>query len=321
MSADGGCEHCAAPLLELQTQGSRGAIGFSDFEMQKRVHRVAIDLGNTTIAVNNRAETFNDPEAMMRPEEQPVSDSDSPTQSNPREVWPPSFMRLVLGAVVAAGLGYVVLKTVYPTFVVPIDIAVFPEQSPLWMYERLDKAKYEVDGKNFSILFGVIGAILGASCAGFSFGARSVKAIVIAAVGAAALGVLGANLSNWMFDNMRVNSGKDMHMMGITLDSMGQAILGYALLWGLIGLGVGVGIGSVRGVGKSLVAGIAGLCGGALGAMLYVVLTAQFAIGTTMDRVLPYSNTGQAFWLGLFPIVIAVCIALGSGEKRRKTAA
>ena len=257
----------------------------------------------------------------MQSEEQPVSDSNSPTKSNLRGDWPPNFLRLVLGAVFAAGLGYIVLKTMHPIFVVPVEIATFPEQSPLWLYERLDKANFDVDGKNFSIVFGVIGAIFGASCVVFSFGARSVYAIVIAVVASAAMGVVGANLSNWMFNNLRATSGKDLLIMGITLDGMRQTILGYSLLWGLIGLGVGLGIGSVRSVGKSLVAGISGLCGGVLGALLYVFLTAQFSIGTTMNRVFPADNTSQAIWLVLFTVLIAVCIALGSGEKRRKGAA
>ena len=254
----------------------------------------------------------------MQPEVQPASDSNRPTQSNLREEWPPSFLRLVLGAVFAAVLGYIVLKTMYPIFVVPVEIATFPEQSPLWLYERLDKAKFEVDGKNFSVVFGVIGAVFGASCVVFSFGARSVKAIVIAVLGSAAMGVLGANLSNWMFNHLRETSGKDLLIMGIAIDGMKQSILGYSLLWGLIGLSVGLGIGSVRGVGKSLVAGFSGLCGGALAAMLYVVLTAQFSIGTMMNRVLPVGNTTQAIWLVLFTVVVAACIALGSGEKKLK---
>ena len=265
-----------------------------------------------------RAETFNTTEAKMQSDEQPVSDLNGPTQSSLRETWPPNLLRLSLGAVVAAGLGYIILKAMHPVFVVPIEISVFPEQSPQWLYDRLDKANFEYDGKNYSIVFGIIGAILGASCVLFSFGARSVKTIVIAVVASSALGVLGANLSNLMFYRLRAISGQDMLVMGVSLDGMKQSILGYALLWGPIGLGVGIGIGSIRGFGKSLIAGISGLCGGVLGAMLYVILTAQFSVGTTMNRLLPYSNTSQAIWLLLFSVTIAVCIGLGSGERRRK---
>ena len=253
----------------------------------------------------------------MQSDVQPVSDSNISTKSNLSRDWPPSFLRLVLGALFAAGLGCIVLKTMHPIFVVPVEIATFPEQSPVWLYERLDNAHYEVDSKNFSIVFGVIGAIFGASCVVFSFGARSVYAIVVAIVGTATLGCVGANLSNWMFHNLRETSGTDLLIMGIALDGMRQTILGYALLWGLIGLGVGLGIGAVRSVGKSLVAGISGLCGGVLGALLYTVLTAQLSIGTTMNRVFPTDIMSQAIWLVLFTVVIAVCIALGSGEKRR----
>ena len=135
------------------------------------------------------------------------------------------------------------------------------------------------------------------------------------------MGVVGANLSNWMFTHMRATSGNDTLFMGIALDGMKLSILGYSLLWGLIGLGLGLGVGSVRGVGKSLVAGISGLVGGALGAMLYVVLMAQFSIGTTMNEVVPLGSTSQVIWLVLFTVAIAVCITLVSGEKRPKKAA
>ena len=256
----------------------------------------------------------------MQSDVQLASDSENTVQSSLRKDWPPSLLRLVVGALLAGGLGYVVLRSVAPIFVVPVDIATFPEQSPVWLYERLDRAKHEVDGKNLSIWFGIIGAIFGACCVLVSFGARAVRATVIAILGSAALGVVGANLSNWVFFNLRTNSGKDVTIMGVTLDSMGQAILGYSLLWGLIGLGVGLGIGSARSIGKSLVGGIAGLCGGILGSMVYVILTAQFSIGTTMNRVLPYSLTNQAIWMLLFTVVIAVCVGLGSGEKRTKAA-
>lgn len=257
----------------------------------------------------------------MQPEERSVNDLNDLAQSKWRGIWPPSLLRLVLGALVAVGLGYVVLKTMFPIFVVPLEIATFPEQSPLWMYERLDKAKHEVDGKNYSVVFGLIGAILGASSVVFAFGTKSIRAILIAIVASALLGVVGANLSNWLFNNMRATSGTDAIIMGIALDGMKQSIVGYSLLWGPIGLGVGLGIGSIRGVGKSLVAGISGLCGGVLAAMTFVILMAQFSIGTVMNRVVPDGTVSQVIWLALFPIVIAVCIALGSGEKKPKEAA
>ncbi len=206
-----------------------------------------------------------------------------------------------------------------PIFVVPEEIANIHEQSPQWLFDRLENANSEVDSKNFSVVFGVIGAIFGASCIVLSVGARSIKAIAIAVLGSAAMGVLGANMSNWMFFQMRAHSVKEMRIVGIVLDGMMQSIVGYSLLWGLIGLGVGLGVGAIRGLSKSIVAGISGLVGGVLGAMLYVVLTAQFSIGTTMNRVAPDKIASQAMWLVLFMVVIAVCIALGSGEKRPKS--
>lgn len=257
----------------------------------------------------------------MQTEVQPVSDANISTKLDSSADWPPSLMRLVLGAVITAVLGYIVLKTIYPIFEVPAELANVHEQSPPEVYEKLDKAKYGVDGKNFSIVFGVIGAIFGASCVLLAFGARSVKAIIVAVIGTAAMGILGVNMSNWMFNHLRAAQGKDVVIMGITLDGMKQPIVGYALLWGLIGLGVGLGVGFRRSSAKSLVSGISGLFGGILAAMLYVILTAQFSRGANMNRVFPLDEPGQAIWLVLFTTVTAICIALGSGEKRPKATA
>ncbi len=256
----------------------------------------------------------------MQSTEQPAQDSSERNSSDSVRDWPPKMSRLVLGALVAAGLGYIVLQTLFPIFVVPLEIATFPEQSPAWMYERLDKANVEVDAKNYSVVFGILGAVFGASCCVFSYGMRAIWSVIIAGIASGLLGVAGAHLSNWLFSTMRANSGNDVPIMGIALDGMKLSIVGYSLLWGLIGLGVGCGIGSARGFGKSLVAGISGLVGGILGAMLYVILTAQFSIGTVMNQVAPISGVSQAIWLGLFTVVIAVTIALGCGEKRPKNA-
>ncbi len=254
----------------------------------------------------------------MQSDAKSTSDSSQPIPIGGSANWPPSIVRLVVGALVAAGLSFLVLKTLFPTFVVPTEILAVPEQGPTWVYERLEKAKYEVDGKNFALVFGISGALLGVCCVLFAFGAKSIKAILVGAVASGGFGVLGAFLSNWMFNTMRLNSGKSTILLGISLDGMAQSILGYALLWSFIGLGVGLGIGAVRSIGKSVIAGVSGFVGGALGAMLYVILTSQISIGTVMNQVLPTGTVPQVIWLVFFMLVIAGCIALGSGEKRPK---
>lgn len=258
----------------------------------------------------------------MQSEEKPISDSRPPTQSDvdaPLGVanWPPNILRLVFGAIVAAALSFIVLKTIHPVFVLPEDIAKVPEQAPIEVYEKHDKAQYEADGKNYSVLFGIAGALFGLSSVLLTFGPKSLKALSVAVVSAGGLGVVGAYLSNWMFNNMRSTSGRSGTLMGIPMDSI-QSIAGYSLVWSFIGLGVGLGIGATRGFSKSLVAGISGFVGGALAAMLYVIFTAQFFMRTTMNQVIPYDDVSQAIWLVVFAVVIAICISLGSGEKRKK---
>ncbi len=254
----------------------------------------------------------------MHENEQPenVSSPQLPTQAD----WPPRLSRLIVAAIVAAGLSFLLLKVLYPIFVLPEDLAYVPEQAPIEVYQKHDRAQYEADGKNFAVIFGLSGAVLGACCVVFAFGMKCVKSIVVAVVASGCFGAVGALLSNWMFNYMRERSGQSLSLMGVPLSGMAQSIVGYSLLWSLIGLGVGVGIGSVRGPGKALIAGVSGLLGGAVASMLYVVLVAQISIGTVMNRVLPDAVGTQLLWLVFFATVTVVCIVLGSGEKKPKSA-
>lgn len=252
-----------------------------------------------------------------RPEANQSSKPEESVISN----WPPSLARLVLGALFAAGLSFALLKFGYPVFQVPPEIAYVPETAPIEAQWKLEAAEFVVDGKNFSLFFALIGAILAASCVVFSFGFKRVSVILIAVLASAALGYLGANLSNWMFTNLRLSSSKELIFWGFTLDGVKQTIIGFGSLWCLIGLGAGIGVGAMHSVGKSLTAGIAGFCGGAVAAMLYVILTMQLSIGTTMNRVFPLDDSRLAIWLVVFQVAIGACIALGLGERKRKVVA
>jgi len=255
----------------------------------------------------------------MQTEATTVSATHEVTEST-SAVWPPKLPRVVLGAIVAAGVACLILSFLYPIFTVPEEIAIIPDPPPTAAVLKLEKAQFAVDAKNFSIVFGTIAAVLGAAIVLFAFGFRSIKAVFLGAIAAASLGVVGVNLSNWMFTNLRSTSNSDMLLMGITIDSMTQTIIGYAALWGLVGLGAGIGVGSVRGVGKAISAGVAGLLGGTLAAMVYVLLVAQFTPNTTMSFVFPQDLVSQAIWFLLSMILIAAAIALGSGEKRARIA-
>ncbi len=253
----------------------------------------------------------------MQAETHPV-DLSQEASSRAETGWPPKLPQAVLGALVAVGIACLIMKTMYPLFVVPEDIAILPNPPPTAAVLKLEKAQFSVDTKNFSILFGLIGAVFGASCALFTFGTRSIKAVIVGAFAAGALGVVGANLSNLIFTRLRATSNGDLLVLGLKIDGMTQNILGYGVLWGLIGLGVGIGIGSARTVGKSVVAGTAGLVGGLLAAMVYVLLVAQLTPNAVMSHVFPLDITSQAIWLLMFMVLIAASISLGTGEKRAK---
>ncbi len=233
-------------------------------------------------------------------------------------IWPPRLGRIVFGALLAGGIGWVILKSVYPIFEVPPEMAILPNPPPTEKIIELEKVQYAIDGQNFSIVFGLTGAVLGAYCAVFAFVAKGLRPLLIAAIAAGALGVVGANLSNEIFTRIRLTSGSDRVLLGITFDAMKQAILGYASLWGLIGLGVGVGVGSFRGGAEMVTSGIAGLAGGFVTAMLYVLGVGQLSPNESMSHVFPLGSSSQVIWFLVFCMGIAAAIALGSGENAKR---
>ncbi len=249
---------------------------------------------------------------------QQSSDQSLPASTDSDGVWPPRLGRIVLGALLAGGIGWMILNSVYPIYEVPPEIAILPDPPPTEKVLELEKAQYAVDRQNFSIVFALTGAVLRACCAGFAFGAKALRPLLIAAIAAAALGVVGANLSNELFTKIRLTSGSDRVLLGITLDSMKQTILGYSSLWGLIGLGVGIGVGAFRGGAKMVTAGIAGLAGGLVIAMLYVLIVGQLLPNATMSHVFPPDTSSQVIWFLVFSAGIAATIALGTGEKAKK---
>lgn len=246
--------------------------------------------------------------------------SDQPLQASidTDGVWPPRLGRIVLGALLAGAISWLILKSVYPIFEVPPEIALLPDPPPTEALVALEKAQYAVDSQNFSITFGLTGAVLGACSAVFAFGAKGLRPLLIGAIAAAALGVVGANLSNEIFTKFRWGGGNDRVVLGITLDPMKQAMLGYASLWGLIGLGVGIGIGALRGGAKMVTAGIAGLAGGFVTAMLYVIILGQLSPNASMSQVFPPNTSAQVIWFLVFCVGIAATIALGTGERAKK---
>ncbi len=60
-----------------------------------------------------------------------------------------SLTKLVLGAVVAAGLSYVLMKTAYPIFVVPPEIAFVPETAPLEAQLKLESDRIHCGWQEF----------------------------------------------------------------------------------------------------------------------------------------------------------------------------
>lgn len=254
----------------------------------------------------------------MTEKERVASTSNSAEVELRSNKWPPSIFKLCIAGLIAGCVGFAIMKFVHPLFILPDELARVPEQAPIEVYQKHDQAQYELDGWNYAILFALAGSLLGGCCVVLCFGFKATKALVSGVVCAGVLGAVGALLSNWMFNNMGQLNGQNATLMGISMDGMTQSIVGYALLWSMIGLGAGIGVGIANGAKKATLAGVSGFIGGILASMVYVIVTAQVSIGTIMNTVVPMGDISQVLWFILFPGLVVLCIGLGSGEKRKK---
>ena len=235
---------------------------------------------------------------------------------SPSRDWPPSAPRLLLGALIGSALGFAVLQTLYPIYVVPPELANLPDPPPTAAVEKLEAALRAVDLKNFSIVFSAIGLLLGASYALCAFGLRCPRRLIMTSVLGAVSCVAGALICNSIISKMRSSGGDDMLLFGFTLDILKQTILSQACLWGLTGLGIGIGL--APSIKAALTAGISGLVGGMLSAMLYVVGVAFFLPIVGGYHAFPVTPTQQIAWLAFNACTIGLTIALGTGERARK---
>ena len=243
-----------------------------------------------------------------------TENSDSPN-SKPID-WPPALGRLLLGAVVGSVLGWLTLSVTYPIFVVPPEIAILPDPPPKASVEKLEAALFVVNSKNFAISFSLIGLLIGVTSAFFTYGFRYPGRIVCSGLLGAIFCVIGILICNVFITRARASGGNDIILLGITLDDLKQTILSQACMWGLTGLGIGLGLG--RNLKTSIVAGISGLVGGALAAMLYGVGMAVIAPNAGTFLPFPEAKFDRAIWMVFAAAIIALTIGMGTGERAKK---
>lgn len=252
----------------------------------------------------------------MQADRMQAAENSLPARTLSRD-WPLSAPRLLAGALVGSALGCAALQLLYPIFVVPPEIAILPDPPPTAAVMKLEAAQYLVDVKNYSIIFGLVGLFLGTACAGFAFAGRHPRRIIATGLLGAIGCVAGIVLCNLVVSRMRSSGGNDLVLVGYALDHLKQSILAQACLWGLTGLGIGIGL--ARDVKSALTAGVSGLVGGMLSGLLYTTGVAFFLPNVRTYYVFPHAPGEQFAWLAFNACMVGLTIALGTGERSKKT--
>jgi F0F1-type ATP synthase assembly protein I len=248
------------------------------------------------------------------------SSSDPKTSDSPT-MWPPRLVRLVPGALVGAFLGWAIFRLAFPLFTIPENVAILPDPPPIAAIEKLEAYQFDVDNKNYGIAFAITGALIALFSTASSFGVKRPFRMIVPVLLGASMGALGAVLCNIVTTKTRAVGGNDVIWLGVKLDSMGQALLAQVFLWGLIGLATGIAVGLTgKGLSGAIKAGISGLLGGALGAVLFLVVSATLHPTSSSNYVVLKSTAEQIGLTLAATISISVAICLGTGERKPKNA-
>lgn len=233
-------------------------------------------------------------------------------------VWPPRLLPLAIGGLLGSLVGWACMRTVYPIFEVPEEIALLPSPPPNEAVQKLEEYLYAVGIKNYAIALGVMGLSIGVCCAAFTVARRHPLSLVLSGLLGAALAAVGGVLCHTMVTHTRLTGANDLNIFGIVLDSMKQAILAQASVWGLLGLGVGAGLGlGARGMSAAIKSGISGMLGGVAAATIFLFASAFLFPNTNSNDVWPKPIAEQIAWAVVSGLLVAVSIALGSGERKK----
>ena len=235
-----------------------------------------------------------------------------------RGAWQPSLVRLVCGGLVGSLIGLGIYRGIYPIFSVPFEVSNLPSPVPLAALEKLEAYQYRVDCQNYPIVFGLTGLVVGIVSALLAM-KTPLRGMILAGVLGGTLAAIGGLLAAMLVKSIRTTAASDIVIAGITIDSMMQAILTQAAIWGLMGLGVGAGMGIAGGgLVTGMKAALSGMLGGIFAAMAFVILAAVIFPTSSSSHVVPLAFLEQVIVMALSGICICGAIGIGVRQRERK---
>lgn len=216
----------------------------------------------------------------------------------------------LLFALVGGGLAWAMLQACDPVFKMP-DKYDFPMAPPADLVDEVAAAQNMVDLRNRAFACGLLGAMLGAALgAGEGIARRSLKTILLAAVGCGLVAVL--------FGCAAGIAGHFTYVSRVAVEerlSLTSTVIVQCALWAPLGAGVGLTLGSLAGRLHTAVGClIAGLAAGALAGVVYPAAASLLIPASLTDWPVPIGGDTRLLWIACPAVLLGLIIPFAARQ-------
>jgi hypothetical protein len=215
--------------------------------------------------------------------------------------WMPKFLGLLTACLVGGVLSFFVLEQIYPVYSLA-DLIPPPMPTPEIVQEIQAKTR-DFTSKNGAIDCAILGACLGLSLGLITSRNKRIQSAIAGATGGAIFGgVVGFMIGHYVADLLIRHSDQ----------SMLESSFVFFAVWGVIALGIGLGISLVhRNARQTLSAVLSAIVGGALGAIAFNVASSTLNPSSNLTCITPGTTNERILWIACGVLMILVGFALG----------
>lgn len=222
------------------------------------------------------------------------------TTASLTNTWRPNPILGLLSCILAAGLAYLVIDQVHPSF----PFADLPEMGPYPSAELVAQytaAEYEFQTKNSAVNCAILGALVGLFVGLFTATNRVLGGIVLALIGAVA-GLAGGYVAGNLAAAAIVKAGEQ---------SLLQSVGYLSLVWGLIAGTLCATLIGLHNKSKALSGLMTGVIVGILGALTYNMITSIVSPMSNLVLITPKETGERLIWALSFGAVLGIGVAFG----------
>ena len=218
----------------------------------------------------------------------------------------------LLFALVGGGLGWATLEACDPVFRMP-DKYYFEMGPPPELVDEVAEAQNVVHLGNRVFACGLVGAMLAAALGiGEGVARRSLKTILLAAVGCGLVAALFGCAAGVAGHFTCLSRAAVEDRVSVT----GTVIIQCAL-WGPLGAGVGLALGSLAGRLRTAIAClVAGLAAGVLAAGVFPIAASLLLPSSQTDWPVPIGADTRLLWIGCSAVLLGLIVPFAARQNR-----